>query len=536
MSPDVNPPGRRGVVVGPRGMVSAGHSLAAAAALNTLQAGGNAVDAALAASGVQAVVEMPWCGLGGDLFMLVHRPGQKPLAFNGSGIAPSGLRPELIGGPKAPRFGPLSVAVPGLASVWEAVQPLATRPLGDLLQPAIQYAREGFPVYPRFEKASAKIASQRDAFPSLTSMMRDNGTRTGQVFRQPALARSLETVARHGPRAFYDGEIGESLVRHLAARGGVLSVQDLRGQTTAAEAPISTSYRGRQVLELPPVSLGCVLLQELRILDGFDLQAMGLEPGGAGLVDLLVRCKQAAFADAAALGDPRFVDNPLVWLLSEARAIEWRQRIQDAGLIAPVPVGAGRGTDTTSTVVADADGSVVCLIQSLFNELGARELDPETGILLNDRLANLAVDDARPNGLRGGRRPLHTLNAYLVLEDGAPVLAGATPGGRGQVQTNLQVLVNVLDFGMDIQAAVDAPRWVSGLPYRGENDQTIYLEPGFPPETAEGLRARGHGVEIGVEAVDQADPFGSCTVIARTPDGSYLGASDDRRGAFAIGW
>jgi gamma-glutamyltranspeptidase len=180
---------------------------------------------------------------------------------------------------------------------------------------------------------------------------------------------------------------------------------------------------------------------------------------------------------------------------------------------------------------------VVCLIQSLFNEFGSRELDPETGVLLNDRLANLSLDETRPNGLRGGRRPLHTLNTYMVLEDGSPVLAGATPGGRGQVQTNLQVLVNLLDFGMDVQTAVDQPRWISGLAYRGENDQTLYLEPSFSSATAEALRARGYSVQFGVEAGEQADPFGNCTVLARSPvDGTFQGAADLRRDAFAIGW
>ena len=198
---------------------------------------------------------------------------------------------------------------------------------------------------------------------------------------------------------------------------------------------------------------------------------------------------------------------------------------------------AGAGSDTTSTVIADDRGNVVCLIQSLFNEWGSRELVAESGILLNDRLANLSLDERLPNGLRGGRRPLHTLNTYLVLEDGVPVLAGATPGGRGQVQTNLQVLVNTLDFGMDVQRAVDQPRWISGLPYRGEADQTLYLEPTFATDTAEALRSLGHTVALGVELGDQADPFGNCTVVAHSAtDGTFQGAADMRRDAFAIGW
>jgi gamma-glutamyltranspeptidase / glutathione hydrolase len=526
---------RRGVTVGARGMVSAGHSLAAATALHVLQSGANAVDAGLAASAVQCVVEMPWCGLGGDTFWLIHTPADGVVAFNGSGVAPRGLHPGLIPtGRQVPRVGPLSVAVPGLVSTWEAIASrFASRPLADLLAPAIAYARDGFPVYPRLAHAIAKLTGRSS---TLGTVIEDNGRLTGELFRQPALAETLEAIAADGARAFYGGRIGASIVQHVHEGGGVLSLDDLAGQHVSAVAPIRVPYRGREVLTQPPVSLGCVLLQQLRILDGIALD--GLQSGSPELIDLLVQCKQAAFTDAATLGDPDEQDNRLEWLLSEERAGWWRANIaRHTRTPAHTPALAGAGSDTTSTVIADGQGGVVCLIQSLFNEWGARELVADCGVLLNDRLANLAVDEHVPNGLRGGRRPLHTLNTYIVLEAGVPVLAGATPGGRGQVQTNLQVLVNVLDFGMDVQTAVDEPRWISGLPYRGENDQTLYLEPTFPPETAEALREMGHTVALGVELGDRADPFGNCTVIARAPlNGTFQGAADMRRDAFAIGW
>jgi gamma-glutamyltranspeptidase len=223
------------------------------------------------------------------------------------------------------------------------------------------------------------------------------------------------------------------------------------------------------------------------------------------------------------------------WLLSAERADHWRQQIMQRTL-QPLAAPTG-GSDTTSTMIADEHGNVVTLIQSLFNEFGSRELVPACGVLLNDRLANLSLEPGRPNSLRAGRRPLHTLHTYLVLEEGQPVLAGATPGGRGQVQTNLQVLVNILDFGMDVQAAVDEPRWISGLPYRGENDRTLYMEPDFSPDTVEALIAKGHAVQVGVEEGAQADPFGNCTVIAHSlEDRTFQGAADARRDAFAIGY
>jgi gamma-glutamyltranspeptidase/glutathione hydrolase len=415
----------------------------------------------------------------------------------------------------------LSVAVPGLVATWDAVvRHYATRPLQELLTSAIDYARNGFLVYPRLEHAFAKLAGKGT---SLDELLLNNGLHTGERFLQPALAATLENIS-----AFYDGSVGGEIVEYLASRGGVLTQDDLRELSVEPVEPISITYRGREVYSNPPVSLGCVLLEELKILEGFDLT--GFQPGGAELISLLVACKNAAFADAASLGDPSEMDNRVDWRLSEERASFWRTRISDPATEA-VAVG---GSDTTSLVVADAAGNVVTLIQSLFNEFGSREWVSECGVLLNDRLANLPLDPGRPNALRGGRRPLHTLNTYMVVEDGGPVLAGATPGGRGQVQTNLQVLVNVLDFGMDVQTALDQPRWISGLPYRGEGDRTLYLEPEFSPEIVEALTAAGHQVQVGVDEGEQADPFGNCTVIARRE--TFQGAADVRRDAFAIGW
>jgi gamma-glutamyltranspeptidase/glutathione hydrolase len=347
------------------------------------------------------------------------------------------------------------------------------------------------------------------------------------------LAAALEAIAADGANAFYRGSIGRAIVEHLASRGGVMSEQDLAEVSVEPVEPIRVRYRGREVISHPPVSLGCVLLEELKILEGYDVA--GLQSGSAELIDLLVACKNAAFADAAHLGDPVETDNRLEWLLSSEHAEECRDRIRRLGQPS-VAVTAG-GADTTSSVIADRYGNVVTLIQSLFNEFGSREVVADCGVLLNDRLANLLLDSDRPNGLRGGRRPLHTLNTYVVLDDGQPVLAGATPGGRGQVQINLQVLVNILDSGMDVQTAVDQPRWISGLPYRGENDRTLYLEAGFSAETVEALSSAGHEVQVGVDEGEQADPFGNCTVIARsTRNATFQGAADARRDAFAIGW
>jgi gamma-glutamyltranspeptidase/glutathione hydrolase len=512
-------------------MVSAGDSLAAAAALGLLQDGANAMEAAIAASAVQSVVEWPWCGPGGDAFLLVATPDGGVVAFNGSGCAPRDAHAGLVTSPRWPRIGPLSVAVPGLAATWDSVaRHYATRPLRDLLKPAIEYARDGFAVSARLEHAIAKLAGKASA---IDALLVDNGIHTGERFRQPALAATLDDIAAGGADALYRGRIGRSIVEYLAHRGGVMTQQDLAELSVEPVEPIRVRYRGRDIVSHPPVSLGCVLLEELKILEGFDVAS--LQPHGVELIELLVACKNAAFADAAGLGDPMETENRLEWLLSNEHAAECRKRLLP-GRDRTVALTAG-GVDTTSTVIADGDGNVVTLIQSLFNEFGSRELVPDCGVLLNDRLANLSLDAQHPNSLRGGRRPLHTLNTYMVMEDGEPVLAGATPGGRGQVQINLQVLVNILDFGMGVQAAVDQPRWISGLPYRGENDRTLYLERGLGDGTLEALAGAGHQIQVGVEDGEQADPFGNCTVIARSVrDATFQGAADSRRDAFAIGW
>lgn len=513
-------------------MVSAGDPHVVSAALAALASGGTVVDAALTASAVASVIEFPWCGVGGDAFLLIHTPADGVVALNGSGSTPLAATAGAFPDGKVPRFGALSVAVPGIAGAWEeTARRFASRPLCALLEPAIDLAREGFAVYPRLAHALAQLR-RSECSPALADLLAGNGSQVGDGFRLPGLAGTLQQIAEQGAAALRRGPLARAITAALSARGGVLGADDLAEHTTSWARPLAVPYRGRTIYESPPVSLGCVLLQELRIAEGFDLGRY--RPGDAALIDLLVRCKLAAFADAdPVLGDPAFVDVPIEDLLSDRRAAAWHARIR-----AELPRGPDAteaGGDTTSLVVADRAGNVAVVIQSLFNEFGSRELVPGTGILLNDRLANLVVDDGQPNGVKPGKRPLHTLNAYIAIDHGEVVLAGATPGGRGQVQTNLQVLVNVFDLGLSLQPAVDAPRWVSGLPYRGPGDRTLYLEDGFASGTAEALDARGHTTVVLTDA--EREPFGSCTVISRDRlTGALIGAADHRRGAVAAGF
>jgi gamma-glutamyltranspeptidase/glutathione hydrolase len=532
MTPTREASARRPVIAG-RGAVSAGHPLAASAALQELMSGGNAVDAALAASAVQCVVEMPWCGLGGDLFLMVYTPETGVQTLNGAGRAPAGIETIVGPGGKVPRHGPASIGVPGLPQAWDrGCERFASKPLAALLGPAISYARDGFPMNARFAGSVSNLAGSNDVGPGLARLIAELRPAVGAPFTQPDLGESLELIGSAGSQAFYRGPLAEQIASAVAARGGVLSESDLAEHSVDWSDPLEVSYRGLQVYEQPLTSLGCLLLAELRILEGFDLSRM--EPGGAELIDLLVKCKEAAFADSAWLGDPEFVAGRVGELLGDERIGHWRRTLARAATPTPLSLQPA-GLDTTSTVVADGNGNVACIIQSHFNEFGSRELVDGTGILLNDRLANLTLDPASPNGLAGRKRPLHTLNTYMLCRDGRPVLAGATPGGRGQVQLNLQVICDVVDFGMDVQQAVDAPRWISGGAYRGLSENALYVEPSMNAETVAGLQALGRSVETGSAA--ESDLFGNCTVVACDPASGVLqAAADARRDGSAAGW
>jgi gamma-glutamyltranspeptidase/glutathione hydrolase len=408
--------------------------------------------------------------------------------------------------------------------------PYASRPLADLLEPAIAYARDGFAVYPRLARAIAALEGASDVSAGLADLLAGNGRTEGEILRQADLVRSLADVAAD-PSVMYDGALADAIVAGLQGRGARLGTADLAEHRTEWVAPLRARYRGYEVATHPPVSLGCVLLEELRILEGFDLASFA--PGQPELIPLEVAAAAAAAEDADRyLGDPAGVAEALAAILSDDRAAWWRERLADERHETRAAVATG--SDTTSIVAADSAGNVACLLQSLFNEWGSRELVAGTGVLLNDRLANLRVGGDHHNRLRPGQRPLHTLHAYLVLSEDRFAIAGATPGGRGQAQTNLQVLVNMLDLGDDVQTAIDRPRWLRGLPRRGE-DRTVYLEAGSASAVGERLREAGHPVEDAPRGALEA--FGNCTVVARDAvTGQILAGADRRRGAHAMAW
>jgi len=516
-------------VTGAGGVAAAGSPQGAQTAAAILSAGGTAVDAAIAASAVQCVVEFPWCGLGGDAFLLI-RAGGDVVAINGSGAAPRRAAEGLDGLQRVPRFGPRSVAVPGLVSAWElAHKRFGTRPLPELLEPAIAVARDGFVLDSRLTAAIAGARDDPEVSPGLAALLAEaNGTR----FAQPELAGTLAEIGRGGGEYFYRGAFARQLAKQMNSRDGVLSRADLAAHAMSWSSPLSISYRGHVIYEHPPVSLGSVLLQELRIFE--QCESSRLAFGSAELIDLMVRCKIAAFADAFAADEGMDV----AARLSLKRARWWRDRLTDADTVVKGAVVAG-GPDTTCLAVRDAAGTTVTMIHSLFNTFGSREVVEGTGVILNDRLASLAVPGGSDAGglpagprLAPGRRPSHTLNSYLVMRGDDVVIAGATPGGRGQVQTSFQVLVNVIDLGMSPLEAVCAPRWVHGTPRTAVDDGALHLEAALGEQTAARLADLGHDVQIAGDRDD--DMFGSCTAVGSDAAGGYA-VADGRRGSATAG-
>ena len=513
-------------------VVSAGCPEAAQTGASVLSSGGNAVDAAIAASAVQCARELPWCGLGGDGFALVSGADGALESLNGAGAVPRALATVEIPGGTLPRFGPLSVSTPGLVDAWWRLwERYGTRPFSELLEPAAELADRGFELDEAFAHALSKTrAGVGHQDPFYAEFCDGNGVAAGEHFRLPSLAGTLRQIGSHGPEILYSGPLGKAVVDTVVARGGLLSEADFSNHAVEFGAPITVCYGAAQVSVTPPVSMGWVLLQQMLLYEGLGGRGIGDD---ADRIDLMVRCKHAAFSDLARL--PRRQDTADVMPVLAGGAIErWRSiidRQRDSGEVPlPAPVRQAQGTDTTCLSVADSQGLMVTFIHSLFNEFGSRVVVPGTGIVLNDRLAKQSTSLGHADGPPGSRRPLHTLVAYHV-RDADRRFTGATPGGRGQVQTNFQVLRSIIDDGASPADAIMGPRWLSGAPRLPNADDLLFLEPEFPVDLATELQERGHRVASGDGQV-ASDMFGSCTLAGVSSDpASTFGAADRRRRA-----
>ena len=509
------------------GIVASGHHLATAAGLAALRDGGSAVDAAIAAAAVCAVVLPHRCAIGGDVFALVYDARTRSVtAYNGSGAAPLSVDEMAFVHGYGDRGARLAT-VPGAVAAWaDMLADHGRLGIDRALAPAIRYAAEGFPVSDVLSAAIGEEADRLGDDPTAARTYTPRGVRPrpGEMLEQPDLATSLRAVAAGGADAFYRGELAERIAAGIASLGGWMSPDDLAAHRTDRRDPIETPYRGLRVVGQPPVSQGHVLLEELAIAEGLDLRAMGW--GSAEQVHTMVEIKKLAFADRDAMaGDPRAVRFDATELFNERYAAQRRRAIAARASERTEP--AALPADTTYLAVVDRDGNAVSLIESVFSAFGAATIVPGTGILLNNRLSGFSLDPRSPNALEPGKRPVHTLNAVIVLDGSAPRFVFGTPGRHAQVQTNFQLGVGLIDHELDVQEAIETPRWYH------EAGRTLQLEGRFSEQVRKGLAAKGHDLQI---IGDWAEITGGAQAVAIDANGVFSGGADPRREGYAAGY
>ncbi|MGE0462309.1 MAG: gamma-glutamyltransferase [Vicinamibacterales bacterium] len=532
----------RSAAVGRHGMIATSQALASAAGLRVLQEGGNAIDAAVTAAAVLAVVEPSMNGIGGDLFALVHDAKTKQVyGLDSSGRSAYRATPEEFarrGLTEMPGDGPLTVDVPGVVEGWyQLLARFGTIPLSKALQPAIGYARDGFPVQEIMAAQWGEAAERLSEDPAAARTFLPGGKapREGEIFANPDLATSLDLIAKEGRDAFYTGAIARAIVADMKARDGLLEMRDFADHKADWVEPIRTSYRGHDVLEMPPSTQGFVALEMLNLMEGFDVKAMG--HNSADYLHLLSESKKLAFADRAAyLADrdamPKGI---LALLLSKDYAARRRPEInmQKAGAYAAgTPAGpssqldfAGRDLgDTIYMTAADGQGNVVSFIQSLFSSFGAGIVAGDTGITLHNRGAGFTLAPGHPNRIAPHKRPLHTLVPAMILKEGRPWVSFGVMGGDNQAQAHVQVVANLVDFGMGIQQAGEAAR----VRHTGSG---LAVEAGIAAEVRAALEARGHRITDGRGAMGG---FQGILIDPRT--GVLMGGSDLRKDGLAIGF
>ena len=528
----------RPLAIGRRGAVAANHPLAAQAGLLALRAGGNAVDAAVATALTLAVVEPMMSGLGGDGFYQVYRQASgRAVVFNGTGPAPAAATPERYAG-GIPRTGPLSVSVPGMLAGLDLMhRELGRLPWHVLFAEAIGFARDGFAATRAYSHFAEEYRATLVLDPRSTAIFLAAGAAPSLAASivQPDLARTLEEIAAEGAETFYRGRLAQRLAAGLEAAGSLVSAADLAEFAAERQEPIAIDYRGFTVLEAPPNSTGFVLLEELKILEHFDLARMGFLSADA--VHVMVEAKKLAFADREHwAADPRSLDAPLAELLSAEYAAGLAARI-DRRRAAPTRILPEAAGDTTYFCTADGEGNAVSGVQSINSGFGSGIIAGDTGILLNNRMSYWHLEPGHPNRLAPGRRVRHTMNPPLVLKDGALWCVFGTPGADHQVQVNLQVLTAMIDFGLDPQQAAEMPRWTSNVPGQYANwphdgADALTIERRFPEAVRAELARRGHPVQT----VGDLDGPCSIEIIRRDATGMLLAGSDPRRDGWALAW
>lgn len=534
----------RSEVIAPHGMAATSQPLATQVALDVLKAGGSAVDAAIAANAVLGLVEPTGCGIGGDLFAIVWDAERRELTgLNASGRSPQSLSLEHFreqGLPGVPYLGPLSVSVPGAVDGWYTLHGRYGRlPMTELLAPAIAYAEDGFPVTEVIASLWAEGLKSRAEYPGVAETFMPNGRAPakGEMFRNPRLAATYRQLAKGGRDAFYRGEIARKIGSYIRENGGFLSYEDLAAHESDWVTPVSTNYRGYEVFELPPNGQGIAALQLLNILEGYDLAAMGF--GSAEYIHTFVEAKKLVYEDRAKFyADPAFYNAPVKQLLSKAYAEERRKLIAADKAADTYPAGdiAIEHGDTIYMTVADRDGNMVSLIQSNYAGLGSGMAPGDLGFMLQNRGALFSLDPEHANVYEPGKRPFHTIIPAFVMKDGEPFMTLGVMGGSIQPQGHAQILINMIDFGMNLQEAGDAAR----IRHTGSSQPTdsvmtdggrVYLESGIGDATREKLRQMGHDVTD-----RQGDYGGYQAIMWDAKERVYYGASESRKDGQAAGY
>ena len=533
----------RSEVIAQHGMAATSQPLATQAALDILKQGGNAVDAAIAANSMLALMEPTGCGLGGDLFAIVWDTRTEKLhGLNSSGRSPYSLTLEhfkKLGLKKIPDRGPLSVSVPGAVAGWFALhEKFGKLPMRTILAPAIRYAREGFPVS-EVIAAAWQGSLHLQEWPGFKETFLPGGRapKKGEIFRNPLLANTLRKIAEGGRDAFYEGDIARTIDAYMRRNGGFLSYRDMAEHTSTWVEPVSTNYRGYDVWELPPNGQGIAALQILNILEGFDIKGMGF--GSKEYIHHFLEAKKLAFEDRAKFyADPEFNKIPVKELISKEYAAQRRSLINSRRAARSYEAGNPvlDGGDTIYLTTADEEGNMVSLIQSNFSGMGSGMTPDGLGFVLQTRGEPFNLEEGHFNSYAPHKRPFHTIIPAFITKDGKPFMSFGVMGGALQPQMHAQIVMNIIDFGMNLQEAGDAPRISHGGSSRPTGETmsdggTVVLESGFSREVIRDLVRMGHRIRVGANGLG-----GYQAIKYDAVNKTYYGASESRKDGHAAGY
>ena len=530
----------RSEVIGQNGMVATSHPLATQIGLDILKKGGTAVDAAIAANIALGLMEPTGNGIGGDLFAIIWDAQSNKLhGLNASGPAPMNLSIDYFeeqGLKKIPAYGPLPVTVPGAVDGWVKLhEKFGKLKFKSLFEPTIEYAEKGFPITETIAYYLDKSQKRFEKYPNFSEVWIKNGRmpQKGEIFKNPQLANTLRIIAEKGRAGFYEGEIAQTMANFVQAQGGFLTYDDLAGFHSEWTQPVSSNYRGYDVWELPPNGQGIAALQILNILENYDLKKMGLF--SSEYIHLFTEAKKIVFADRAKYyADPNFSNIPVNELISKSYAKERAKLINLDKASKANDAGILKSGDTIYLTAADKFGNMVSLIQSNYRGMGSGMMPTGLGFMLQDRGELFSLDKNHKNALEGGKRPFHTIIPAFVTKDGKPFISFGVMGGATQPQAHAQIIINMIDFGLNLQEAGDAPRIVhsgSSQP-TGEvmtDGGSLSIESGFGKQIEQELSNKGHTIKY------QKGVFGGYQAIM-FKDGVYYGASETRKDGQAAGY